>query len=172
MINTSRKDSTGLYNCSKSYKDAYKLYTANFKFKSAASESFGGSNPKRLMLTQKQYKDIWFDISDAIFKEILENSANLKLPFGLGEQLRIKKKKMSLSFLKKNDNLKYDYGHYLKTGNKKFHLNEHTDYHRYGFYWFCRKGPKNRTLYKFVPLRIRKRELANQIKNHNRDYFL
>jgi hypothetical protein len=79
---------------------------------------------------------------------------------------------MSIRFLKEKDNLKYDFGHYLKTGNKRYHLNEHTDYHRYGFYWTCKRGPKYKSFYKFIPLRIRKRQLADLIKNHNKDYYL
>lgn len=172
MKSTSRKDKTGKYNCDKSYIDAYKVYKKNFEFKSAASEVFGGSNPKTLMLTLQQYRKIWFEVADEMFKQIIEDSANLKLPLGLGEQLRVKKKKMPIGLLKEDGNLKFDYGHYLKTGSKKMHLNEHTDYHRYGFFWSCRRGPKYKSFYKFIPLRIRKRELADQIKNHNKDYFL
>lgn len=173
MISTSRKEKTGKYNCTKSYLDAYELYKSKFNFTSGAGDSkFGKSNPSSLMITKKQFKDIWFDIADDVFKEILEDSKSLKLPFGLGEQFRIQKKKMPIGLLQKKKTLKFDYGSYIKTGSKKFYLNEHTDYYRYKFYWFCKKGPKNRKLYKLVPLRIRKRELANQIINKEKDYFL
>jgi hypothetical protein len=164
------KRGKGLYVCQAGITEAYQLYLKKFNFKSPVSKFAGESDPKKIALTGKQYKDIWYSLADEIIHEIVDNSNTIKLPFHLGT-MRIQKRKMNVGLLKQNNTLKIDYGYLNKTGIKRYHLNENRDNHSYKFQWLCLKGPVGKNLYSFNPLRINKRKLANVLLTTNKDYF-
>lgn len=68
----------------------------------------------------KTYRTVCEMFNKLVVDDILENAASFKMPQRLGE-FRIKLTKT------KYDNLKFDYGHFNKTGEKAVHLNEHSN---------------------------------------------
>lgn len=164
------KRGKGVFICQAGITEAYKLYTTKFDFKSPVSKFAGESDPKKIALSAKQYKDVWYSLAEEIITEIIDNSNTVKLPFNLGE-LRIQKRKMNIGILSQKNNLKIDYGYLNKTGIKRYHLNENRDNNSYKFQWLCLRGPAGKNLYSFNPLRINKRRLANTLLTTNKDYF-
>ena len=109
----------------------------------------------------QQYLD---GILDCVFKgEIFD------IPYSLGI-LYIQKKKMPVELLaSSHTGLKIDFNESRKAKKKIFHLNQHSDFHRYRFYW--RKGRFVRGSYSFTPVRANARKLAKIIKSGHQDYF-
>lgn len=92
---------------------------------------------------------------NAALVELLLAGREIKLPFGVGT-LYVEKKKMNFAHA-----LPLDYGHWQKTGEKRFHLNRHSDGFRARFHW--RKQTValvNKSFYAFVPARAAARALA------------
>jgi len=78
----------------------------------------------------------------------------VKLPHNMGT-LYVEKKKVNFN------HLQLDFGHWQKTGEKRYHLNRHSDNFRAHFHW--RKLTSvlpGKSLYQFVPARQNKRALA------------
>jgi hypothetical protein len=102
--------------------------------------------------------------------DIIYNAATVKLPNRMGS-LRIMKRYTNVNRLRARNKLKLDYGHYLKTGEKKYHLNEHRNYHYYRWNWSYGviEGIKR---YKITVMRHWKRLVAKELKtNPAIDYF-
>lgn len=66
----------------------------------------------------------WTAVRDYIIYE----HGEFYMGYNLGS-IRVKRMQTKMS------NLKYNYGHYRKTGEKLYHLNEHTNEFYYKFYW-------------------------------------
>lgn len=164
------KRGKGLYICERGIREAYKLYLSKFNFKSQTSKFEQASDPKKIALSKKQYKDIWNSIAEEIVTNLVDHSKILKLPFNLGT-LKIKKRKMVIGALHTKNLLKVDWKHYRETGFKRYHLNENRDNHSYKYEWLCIKGPTGKNIYSFNPLRINKRKLAKTLLTTNKDYF-
>ena len=82
----------------------------------------------------------------------------VKLPFRLGT-LCVEKKKLNYA------RLPFDYGHWQKTGQKRFHLNRHSDGYRANFHW--RKqltALSGIQLYALVPCRALTRAISQQMQ--------
>ena len=82
----------------------------------------------------------------------------VKLPFRLGT-LYVQKKKLNYA------RLPFDYGHWQKTGEKRFHLNRHSDGYRASFHW--RKqltALSGIQLYALVPCRQLTRAISQQMQ--------
>jgi hypothetical protein len=164
------KRGKGLYICQKGIREGYALYLSKFNFTSPTSKFEEKSNPKKIALSKKQYKEVWNCLAQELVKELVENSKILKLPFNLGT-LKIRKRKMNISALHANNLLKIDWKHYRETGFKKYHLNENRDNHSYKYEWLCIKGPTGKNFYSFNPLRVNKRKLATSLLTTDKDYF-
>ncbi len=89
-----------------------------------------GAEIEKFKINKKDYKKVLKFFNKKLCKAVLEGH-RIVLPARLGK-IRIKKLKTSTK------RLRYDYGHYNKTGQKLYHLNEHSD----GFYgrWFWMKA--------------------------------
>lgn len=82
----------------------------------------------------------------------------VKLPFRLGT-LYVQKKKPNFN------QLPFDYGHWQKTGEQRFHLNRHSDGYRASFHW--RKqltALAGIQLYALVPCRQLTRAISQQMQ--------
>lgn len=165
MIQPSKRGK-GKYNCQKKLRDGYKIYMDKFNFDSFNKDQ----SVKNIALPWNVYKNLIEDFSEELIDHMVNQSMILKAPYNLGE-FRIQKKKMPIGLLAESNKLKIDYAHYLKTGIKRKFLNEHRDGYRYKFYWLCKKGPIGKNVYKYVPLRKHKRQLANVLLTTNKDYF-
>lgn len=82
----------------------------------------------------------------------------VKLPFRLGT-FYVQKKKLNFA------HLPFDYGHWQKTGEKRFHVNRHSDGYRAQFHW--RKqltALSGIQLYACVPCRSLTRAISQQMQ--------
>ena len=112
----------------------------------------------------KVYKEVIGDLNKDIMQYLMEGGI-FTMPYRLGI-IRIKKIKNNLN------NLKIDFKHYLTTGQKIYHLNDHSNGYYYRWLWDKYKAGviiKNKGRYKFVFSRANKRALAKLIKEGN-DY--
>ena len=103
------------------------------------------------------YRKICYAVNAKIAEKMLEGR-QIKFPFNLG-QLFIRKVKNNFK------NLKFDYAHFNKTGEKSFHLNTHSSKFHAKWFWqkiSCRI-PGNK-IYSFIPSRENKRALARVMK--------
>jgi hypothetical protein len=110
-------------------------------------------------LKQKVYQDICKDFNQMLVEELLRGN-EYKMPGRLGN-LKIVKSKMKYNV----KNMKIDFGHLRKTGEKIYHLNKHSDGYKARWYW----GKKNcmvkhKTYYCFKPSRANKKLLAEIMK--------
>ena len=90
--------------------------------------------------------------------QLLLTGKEVKLPFRLGT-LYVQKKKLNYA------RLPFDYGHWQKTGEKRFDLNRHSDGYRANFHW--RKQLTALTgiqLYALVPCRSLTRAISQQMQ--------
>jgi hypothetical protein len=126
--------------------DFYKFYKTLYKGKA------------KYQVSKNLYTKILNLYNQKLAKAVLTGEF-VKLPYKLSV-IRIKKCKMSYKVLK------YDYDTYNKTGQKVYHLNEHTK----DFYarWYWRKGTckiKGKLFYSFKPTRDNARNLAKILKS-------
>jgi hypothetical protein len=146
------KRSKAKYGNVKNIPDMYKFYKAKY--------------PKT-KVTLKQYRMIIEEMNQHITSYMLEEAGEFKMPFGMGI-IRVKKKPQNLK------NLSLDYKYFRETGEKLYHLNEHSDGYESRFFWdkyAYGVRLKNKTKYSFIFSRTNKRLLARLIKEHNKDYF-
>lgn len=108
---------------------------------------------KRKHLKKKEFKSVAYMCNKLIIKEILKGM-QVSLPFTLGI-LRIVKRKTNPF------NLKLDFKHYNETGQKKYHLNEHSDgwYGRWHWIKFNYRIT-NLFYYQFIPTDDNKRAMS------------
>jgi hypothetical protein len=106
-------------------------------------------------------------------KEVIESGKAFKLPFSLGYLTVVKRESVlaitNMTEAKKH--LKPDFGHYKKTGELIYHLNEHSDYHYYQFKWL-RTTYSHDGSYHYAPPFDAKKRLVEVIKNKEVDYRL
>lgn len=137
--------------------DIYKYYISEHK-------------EDEFFVTIKDFKKIINTFNKKIVSAMLDDSQEFKMPYRLGT-LRIKKTKMN--FNSENECWKIDWATTKKCGKKVFHMNDHTNNHRYRFYWNkagC--NAKNVSAYSYDATRANKRKLAHILKNNITDYYL
>jgi len=125
-----------------------------------ANKEYG---PKGVIpVSLKVYRNICEEFNEAVAEEILKGN-EFKMPGRLGN-MRIVKSKTKMNPKK----LRIDFNHFNKTGEKIFHLNQHSDGYKVRWYW----GKKNcrvkcKTFYCFKPSRENKRKLAEAMFQPN-----
>lgn len=128
---------------------------------------FPNVNP---IVDKKTYLAVNTRFWELVIEAILLRSCTFKFPFNLGE-LRIQKRKLPISYLRKKNSLKVDYNHFQKTGKIKYFLNEHRQYYRYKFLWIKCSVTHSKE-HRLMIIRRHKRHLAHILKNNNSiDYF-
>lgn len=115
-----------------------------------------------------KYKAIVVDYFKYIINQVMEHSAEFKLPCRLGTLSIIKK----LPKYYDKRSLRIDYKATKECNKLVFLLNEHSNYFKYRFYWNKQDSMiTNKTWYRFVATRDNKRRLAQIIKNKEHDYI-
>jgi hypothetical protein len=116
-------------------------------------------------VTYKEFAIICKQHNKLFMEYVLDKAANMRLPFRLGF-LRVKKTKMDYK------HMKLDYGTYNKTGQKVYHMNEHSDDFKVRILWEKSKCViPGKRVYCFQPTRDNKRKLASIMKadkGHNK----
>lgn len=152
-------------------KDLYRFYRNDNKIPQLGSKLIPKS---KLTEDYPLYSKIVKEIFKSFSHQILLENRTLNLPFNLGE-IRIEKKKMDLSFLNSKKRLKLNYKHWKETGEKKFHLNEHSNFYRYKWLWkrnySTTRGRNFINPYVFLASRKNKRHLAEIIINQINDFM-
>jgi len=103
------------------------------------------------------FRKVCYQVNAKIADKMLAGKY-IKLPFNLGK-FYIRKVKNNFK------NLRFDYSHFNKTGQKAFHLNTHSNKFHAKWYWEkigCRIS--GNTIYSFIPSRGNKRDLAKSMK--------
>ena len=103
------------------------------------------------------FRQVCYAVNKKIAEKMLEGRT-IKLPYNLGK-FYIRKVKNNFK------HLKYDYAHYNKTGEKVYHLNDHSAQFHAKWYWeriSCRIA--GHTIYSFIPSRGNKRALSKAMK--------
>ena len=142
-----------------------KSYTGKDFYKSYID--YVGDNP----LYQVEYR-VFRDIINDYFKylrdELIENGKEIKLPCRLGTLSIVKHKPKEYS----GRSLRIDYAETKKVGKVVYHLNEHSNFYKYRYYWNKHNMLNhNKTMYQLITTRANKRRLAQIIKNKERDYL-
>jgi hypothetical protein len=126
-------------------KDIYKYYRSK------------DTTTKEDKVLYDEFRRISYAINKKIAEKMLEGKF-IKLPFNLGN-FYIRKVRNNFK------NLKFDYAHYNKTGEKVVHLNSHSNQYHAKWFWqkiSCRIP--GHTIYSFIPSRQNKRNLAKLMK--------
>lgn len=113
------------------------------------------------------YIAILDEMCRVILKHVLERSEGFKMPNGLGFIQIGKYRPKSLT----SKSLSVDYKSMKEYGKRVYHLNEHSDGHKYRLYWS--KLPStfsSRYMYQMCFVRANKRRLAQLIFNRH-DYI-
>ena len=143
-----------VFSGTKTLRDSYKIY----------KESYG-----KEAIDYNTYSKLIKDFNKEVMRKILLESFEFELPYRLGT-IRIKKTKSKFN----PKNMKPDWKKTKELGYKVYHMNEHTNFFNFRFYWKKKKAIfKNKTLYSFVAARRNKRELASILKDEfrNIDYY-
>lgn len=113
------------------------------------------------------FRDIINDYFRYLRDEIIENGKEVRLPCRMGTLSIVKHKPKEYT----SKSLRIDYGESKKLGKVIYHLNEHSDFFKYRYYWNKQNMlTKNKTKYQLVMTRDNKRRLAYILKNKLRDY--
>lgn len=127
---------------------------------------------KEIQQSYKVFKTIITEMNIAIRDKILNDAETVHLPNGLG-YLRIKKSKHDFS--DKKQRLRVDWDKSRKLKKTVYHLNDHTNGHKYRWAWHKKYHLSiNAKIkpYSFTPSRENKRTLAKILKtNKDRDYW-
>lgn len=142
-----------------------KSYTGKDFYKSYID--YVGDNP----LYQVEYR-VFRDIINDYFKylrdELIENGKEIKLPCRLGTLSIVKHKPKEYS----GRSLRIDYAETKKVSKVVYHLNEHSNFYKYRYYWNKHNMLNhNKTMYQLIMTRDNKRRLAQIIKSKERDYI-
>ena len=90
------------------------------------------------------------------------------MPFSLGSISIFKKKPKKLIA----GHLQIDWENSVKCGKRVYHLNDHSNYYKFRFYWSKQNTRlANKGMYSMVFTRENKRRLASEIKSGNTNYF-
>lgn len=137
-------------------RDAYKRYIKEYP----KGDTF--------FVEYKEYREVCELNNKLALKLILEESEVYKMYANLGD-IEIEKKKMILTNLE--NKMKVDWKASKEAGTRIFHLNEHSDGHKYKFKWNKKTSRiTNKKAYSLIINRTDKRRLAAHIKA-GRDYF-
>ena len=107
-------------------------------------------------LPKKRFKEVLIALNEEFMTMIIEEGKEVRMP--LLNMLSIKKTSNPNKYA-------FDHGHYLKTGEKKLHTNEHSDGFSARFYW--RKGKcriPGKSVYALNIVRDQARRLAKEMK--------
>lgn len=121
------------------------------------------NSPYRKKYNLKKYKDVLFTFFYGLSQLIIYEKYEYKVPFG-GGSIRIAKVRLG-----KNRTL--DYKHYKATGQKRFHLNRHTNGYYFFWYWNTKRCLyKHSKLFKLIPNRGNDRVIgARGLSKHIND---
>lgn len=115
----------------------------------------------------KTFRAIVTDYFKYIRDQIMQESKEFKLPCRLGTLQIIKKQPKEFT----GKSLRWDWKATKELGKPVYLLNEHSDFYKYRFYWNKQNCIiSNRGRYMFIACRKNKRDLAQIIKNHLKDY--
>jgi hypothetical protein len=121
--------------------DIYKFYMSNIK-----NDSY--------KLSLKEFKEIVHEYNKVLAHLMIEDSQIIRLPFRMGE----------LGIMKRKQNYEYqrlDYGHYNKTGEKRYHTNLHSNRWIAKLYWIKKNCiVKNKKYYSFTETSSIKKRLG------------
>lgn len=113
------------------------------------------------------FRDILNDYFKYLRDELIEEGREIKLPCRMGTLCVVKHKPKTFT----SKSLRVDYAESKKLGKITFHLNSHTNFFKYRYYWNKQNMlTKNKTKYQLVMTRENKRRLAYILKNRLRDY--
>lgn len=147
-------------------------YTLATIYKHYAEEQkpFAGYRGENFLVDKKTFIAVNLRYYELMMLDIIYKAATVKLPNKMG-LIKIVKRVANVNNLRAKNKLKLDYGHYLKTGEKRYHLNEHRGYHYYRWNWSYApvEGVKR---YRVTVMRHWKRLVAKELKtNPAIDYF-
>lgn len=142
-----------------------KSYTGKDFYKSYID--YVGDNPL-YQVEYRAFRDIINDYFKYLRDELIENGKEIKLPCRLGTLSIVKHKPKEYS----GRSLRIDYAETKKVGKIVYHLNEHSNFYKYRYYWNKHNMLNhNKTMYQLIMTRDNKRRLAQIIKNKERDYL-
>lgn len=119
------------------------------------------------MLDYKVFRAVLNDYFRYLRDEIIERGKEVRLPCRMGYLSIVKHKPKEYT----GKSLRMDYGESKKQGKMVFHLNEHTNFFKYRYYWDKHVMlTTNKTKYQLVMTRANKRRLAFILKHNIRDY--
>lgn len=115
----------------------------------------------------RTFRDIINDYFKYLRDELIEEGREIKLPCRMGTLCVVKHKPKTFT----SKSLRVDYAESKKQGKIMFHLNEHSNYFKYRYYWNKQNMlTKNKTKYQLVMTRENKRRLAYILLHRLRDY--
>lgn len=117
----------------------------------------------------KTYANVIKSFNQRVMEKILFEAFEFEMPYRLGS-LRIRKKKTHF----KEKTMKIDWAKTRELGKRVYHMNEHTNYFNYRFYWKKQHATFiNKKMYSFTATRDNKRLLASILKNNETgiDYY-
>lgn len=128
---------------------------------------------RKVPISRDVYKKIIREYNELIMKEVIEDGKAFKLPFSLGFISVVKRESPLFSASKENikKHLRPDFGHYNKTGELIYHLNEHSNYYYYHIKWIRPTFTYDGSYHYDAPFDA-KRKLAKVIKEKSVDYRL
>lgn len=137
------------------FKDMYKAYLEDI-----------GDN-ELYNVTYSEFVSICTHFYKSIMKYIFGGGIFI-MPFGLGSVSIIKRKPKQL----KPKSLQIDWFNSVKYKKRVYHLNDHSNYFKFRFYW-SKKNTRllHKGMYNLVFTRENKRELAALIKSGHTNYF-
>lgn len=116
----------------------------------------------------KTFRAIINEYFEYLRDEIIENGKEVRLPCRLGHLSIVKHKPKEYS----GKSLRIDYAETKKIGKVVYHLNEHSNFYKYRYYWNKQNMlNKNKTKYQLIMTRANKRRLAQIIKHKERDFL-
>lgn len=129
-------------------------------------------------LSFTDYKKILLHFNSLLVEHILQTGEKVKLPFGLGELSVAKyKPRREKTFMDKSGQLTTIPGlpiNWEKTrqhGKIIYHMNSHTDGHKYRWKWFRTKARfAGSSCFSFRPGRVTSRKLAHYLKSDPQSY--
>ena len=117
----------------------------------------------------KTFRGVINDYFKYLRDELIENGKEIKLPCRLGTLSVIKHKPKEYS----GKSLRIDYAESKKLGKMVYHLNEHSNFYKYRFYWKKSDVPLPfKSRYQLIATRHNKRRLAQIVKNREVDYVI
>jgi len=166
FIPTPRKGIKNNYQVDYGMADFYKYYRKEYKYKKFSSKFDDNAG---LLVDASTYSIVVSDLFQMIAEEIIKGD-QFKLPLNMGI-VGIRKRKMNFNRLLALNELKIDYHTSRKVQKLVYFTNEHTDGYRYKWKWDKRKCRiPGKSVYKFIPSLLNKRNVAKKLKNRECDY--